>query len=141
MKHSVLVWICVAGLTACASSTPPANEPLPEGCTSQAQVDEFKRQIADFYDEKDVLKKIVDPIDHTTYDCLRIEKQPSLKGSGLSAKDIPRHPAGFPDAPKPAVQNPNTCPEDTVPFTRPTLRELCNPPPQKVAPPRPTSVQ
>ena len=138
MKHYLMGLVCLMGLTACAESpTTPRNELLPAGCTSQAQVDAFKQQIADFYDEKDVLKKIVDPITHEVYDCVRIEKQPSLKNSGLSAKDIPRHPTGFPPNPKPAVQDPNTCPEDTVPFTRPTLRELCNPLPHKVAPPRP----
>ena len=140
MKNAMirLVFASSMGLSACTTAPAPQNEPLPAGCTSQAQVDEFKKQIADFYDEKDVLKKIVNPLDHQTYDCLRIEKQPSLKNSGLSAKDIPRHPAGFPDAPKPLANDPNSCPEDTVPFTRPTLRELCNPPlAKKSAPPRP----
>lgn len=138
MKNWFLPIIGGLLLTACA--TPPtttSTEPFPEGCTSQAQVEAFKRQIAAFYDEKDVLKKIVDPVSHQVFDCVRIEKQPSLKGSGLRAQDIPRHPTGFPDAPEPTTQDPNSCPKDSVPLTRPTLRLLCNPPVKKIAPPHP----
>jgi hypothetical protein len=120
---------------------PKPPEVLPTGCTSQAQVDAFKQQIATFYDETDVVKKIRDANTQEVIDCVKIEKQPSLKRSGLTAKDIPRHPTGFPDAPPPDAQDPNSCPVDTVPLTRPTLRVLCNPPSRKVAPPHPPAAK
>jgi hypothetical protein len=130
-------------LSGCANNQSPQPEIIPEGCTSQTQVEAFKKQIADFYDEKDVVTKLrlsADPND--VVDCVRIEKQPSLKNSGLSAKDIPRQPTVLPqgsEVTQPLVETNNAphCPVDTIPIKRPTLKELCNPPPHKVAPPRP----
>lgn len=142
MKKLLLTLFCFSVLDGCMQTpAPQPPEALPTGCTSQAQVDAFKQQIAAFYDEKDVVKKIRDASTNEVVDCVRIEKQPSLKGSGLTAKDIPRHPAGFPDAPPLDARDPNSCPMDTVPLTRPTLRMLCNPLPRKVAPPHPPAAK
>lgn len=113
-------------LVACTATVPKAQV-FPEGCSSRQEVDAYKQEIKDFYAEEDVLAKKQTP--YGAVDCVRIEKQPSLKNSGLSAKNIPRAPLGSDGRPLESGSNeppPSyACPTDTVPLTRPTLRELC----------------